>query len=141
MTATVVANPQVCFVDWSDGITKANTFSYSVNIFPAILTVDENITHGVWNWDNEAHDVYFKLASENTNSTDVAWIYYKVWDGTTTRHSKNETDLGSPDTDWSSVVSLEANTKWTIWIEIKAGDSADVGHTPQFTFEMKVENP
>ena len=31
-TATVVANPKVCFIKWADG-TKANTFFYSVNIF------------------------------------------------------------------------------------------------------------
>lgn len=139
-TATVVANPKVCFIKWADG-SKVNTFPYTVNIFPSIKTVDENITYGLWNWDTSAHNVYFRLASENTNSTDVAWCYYKVYNGGGTLFSKNESSFDSPDTNWSTAYSAALSTKYTIWMEIKAGASAGVGHTPTMTFEMKVENP
>lgn len=137
---TVVANPKVCFVDWSTGTTKANTFTYSVNIFPSIKTIDTNITYGIWNWDSSAHNIYFKLSSENTNSTDVSWFYYKVYDGATL-FSKNETDFGSPDTAYSIAYSALATTKYTIEVQVKAGASAVAGHTPAITFEMRVDAP
>ena len=137
--ATIVANPKVCFIKWSDG-SKANTFSYSVNTFPNVVTVDTNITYGLWNWDSQAHNVYFRLVSENTNTTDISYVYYKVYNGGTL-YSKNETDLDSPDTNWSSVVSASASTKYTIEMQIKSPSGAGVGHTPTFNFEVKVENP
>jgi len=143
-TATVVANPAVCFYKWSDQ-TKANTFNYAVNIFPNVKTIDENITYAVYNWEASSRDVYFRLASENTNATDVTFLYYQVFTGNyvggTVLYSHNETDFGSPDTAWSSVCSAGATTKYKIGIEITAGASAGIGHTPTFTFEIKVENP
>lgn len=139
VNSIVVDNPKVCFVKWSD-LSKANTFSYAVSIFPNVKTVDENITYGIWNWDSEAHNIYFRLASENTNTTDVSWIFYKVYNGGTL-FSKNETNLNSPDTNWSTSCSAVAYTKYAIWLEIRCASDAGVGHTPTFTFEMKVENP
>jgi len=139
-SGTVVANPQVCFVLWSDN-TKQNSFTYSISIFPAVLTIDENITYGVWNWHStESRTVYFRLASENTNETDVDWIYYKVYRATTL-YERNETNLDSPSTAWSTGVSATNNTKYSIRMEIKGGSSAVAGHTPTFTFQIKVENP
>jgi len=139
MTATVAANPKASFIKWADG-TKANTFSYSANIFPAIKTVDENITYGIWNDDASSRTVYFRLASENTNTTDIASLNFTVYNGGQL-YTKLESNLDDPSLAWSSGVTLAANTKYTIWIEITAGASAVVGHTPSFTFEMKVENP
>ncbi len=139
-TATVSTNPKVCFIQWSNG-QKYNTFSYSVGIFPSITTVDENITYGIYNWDNQMHNVYFRLASENTNSTDVAWLYFKIYTTSDTKYTSNITNFDAPSTDWSNVVQLDSNTKYSIYIAIKAGSSAVAGHTPQFTFEIKVDNP
>jgi hypothetical protein len=140
-TATVTANPQVCFIKWADG-TKANTFTYSVNIFPSVKTVDDNITHGVWNWNaTESRTIYFRLASTNTNETDVDSYNCTVYDGGGQLYTKLETNLDSPSLAWSSGVSATADTKYTIWIEIECKSTAVVGHTPSFTFEMKVENP
>jgi len=138
-TATVTANPKVCFYKWSDQ-TKANTFTYSVNVFPNVITIDENITYALYNWDSSAHNVYFRLASENTNTTDISWMYYKVYNGGTL-FSKNETNFNSPDTGWSTSYSATASTKYMIWISIKCASGAGVGHTPSMTFEVKVENP
>jgi len=138
-TTTVADNPKVCFIKWADS-SKQNSFAYSVNIFLNIKTVDENVSYGVWDWDTAAHTCAHRLASENTNSTDVSWVYVKIYNSTATIHSHNYTDFATPDTSWYTFTAA-ASAKYTIWIEIKAGSSAGAGHTPQFTFEMKVENP
>lgn len=140
--ATVVANPQVCFFQQGTS-TKANTFSYSVNIFPSIKTVDDNITYGLWNWHaSQTRDVYFRLASSNTNSSDVSWIKYYVYlsDPASSLYSKNITDFTNFDWDVSATT-VAANTKYAIKVEIKAPTGATVGHTPSWTFEVKVVNP
>ena len=140
ITTPVVANPQVCFIKWSDG-SKENTFTYSVNIFPSIKTVDENITYGVWNWNaTVSRTIYFRLASTNTNETDVDSYNFTVYNGGQL-YTKLETNLNSPSLAWSSAVTAVNNTKYTIWMEIQCQSTAVVGHTPSFTFEMKVENP
>jgi hypothetical protein len=142
ITATVAANPYVCFFAWSAPTTKLNTFDYAVNIFPSVKTVDENITHGVWNWNaTEPRTIYFRLASTNTNETDVDSYNFTAYNGGGQLYTKLEIDLDSPSLAWSSGVSATANTKYTIWIEIQCKSTAVVGHTPSFTFEMKVENP
>lgn len=137
---TVADNPKVSFFVWSTSA-KENTMTYTANIFPNVKTVEENHTRGIWNWDTADHTIYFRLASENTNSTDIAWLYYKVYNATATLYSKNETDFNSPSTSWSSAVTIPDGAKYAIWIECKAGASAGTGHTPSVTFELKVENP
>jgi len=141
--ATVVANPQVCFFLQGTS-TKENTFSYSVNIFPNIKTIDENITYGLWNWHaSETRNVYFRMASSNTNSSDVTSITYKVYltVPSSSLYSKTYT-APFTDTDWDvSATTVAANTKYAIYIEIQAASGATVGHTPSWTFEVKVENP
>jgi hypothetical protein len=138
-TATVATNPKACFIKWDDG-TKANTFTYGVNIFPNVKTVDENITYGIWNDDGSPRTVYFRLASEDTNSSDITSLNFTVYNGGQL-YTKLESNFDDPSLAWSSGVSLAANTKYTIWIEIQCPSGAGVGHTPEFTFEMKVENP
>jgi hypothetical protein len=139
-TATVAANPSVCFVDWSTGTTKANTFTYSVYIFPNIKTVDENITYGIWNTNGSQRTVYFRLASENTNTTDITSLNFTVYNGGQL-YTKLESNFDAPSLAWSTGVTLAANTKYTIWMEIQCASGAGVGHSSVFTFEMKVENP
>ena len=139
-TATVAANPKVCFIKWSDS-SKANTFSYTVNIFPSVITADDNITYGVWDWDTAGHNTYFKLLSYNTNATDISWAYYKIYNGTGILYQKNETNWASPSTAFSTANFASANAKYTIQIQIKAGASAVAGHTPTFVWNMKVDNP
>jgi hypothetical protein len=138
ITATVVANPAVCFVDWATGTTKANTFAYSVNIFPNIKTVDENATYGVWNWNASSRNCYMKLTSTNTNATDITAINVTLWISGSTPFTKRWIDL--TDTSYYSFTAA-GNTKYAIWIEIECASGASAGHNPQFTFEMKVENP
>ena len=139
MTATVVANPKVCFFAWSAPTTKLNTFDYAVNIFPSVKTIDENITHGVWNWDTASHVVYMRWYSL-TNSSNIASLNVTVCNSTTTIYSQY----------WSSVPSFPtgfvqfspspmADGKYMIWIEITATSGASGSSV--FTFEMKVENP
>jgi len=139
MTATVVANPKVCFFAWSAPTTKLNTFDYAVNIFPSVKTIDENITHGVWNWDTASHVTSMRWYSL-TNSGNIANLNVTVYNSTTTIYSQY----------WSSVPSLPtgfiqfspspmAGGKYAIRIEITATSGASGSSV--FTFEMKVENP
>jgi len=139
VNTTTVANPQVCFVSWADGTTKANTFTYSVNIFPNIKTVDENATYGVWNWNATANkNCYMRLASTNTNNTDITSLNVTLWIAASTPFTKLWTGL--TDAAWYPFTSAQ-NTKYAIWIEIQCASGAGVGHTPQFSLEMKVEEP
>jgi len=140
-TVTVAANPKVCFFAWSAPTTKLNTFDYAVNIFPSVKTVDENITHGVWNWDTASHVTSMRWYSL-TNSSNIASLNVTVYNSTTTIYSQY----------WSSVPTLPtgfvqfspspmANGKYAIWMEITATSGATLGQQSVFTFEMKVENP
>jgi len=137
-TATVVANPSVCFVDWSTGTTKANTFAYTVNVFPNIKTVDENITYGIWNWNATNRNCYLRLASTTSNNTDITAINATIYITGTTVLTHRWTTL--TDTAYYDFTAA-GSTKYAIWIEIECASGAGVGHTPQFTFEIKVENP
>jgi len=138
-TATVSANPKVCFFAWSAPTTKLNTFDYAVNIFPSIKTIDENITHGVWNWDTASHVTSMRWYSLTT-STNIASLNVTVYNATATIYSEY----------WPSVPSLPtsfvqfspspmASGKYAIRIEIAATSGASGSSV--FTFEMKVENP
>jgi hypothetical protein len=139
-TATVAANPKVCFVKWSDG-SKQNTFDYAVNIFPSIKTIDQNITHGVWNWDTQAHVTSMRWVSL-TNSGNIAKLNVTVYNSTTTIYTQYWTSVPSFPTAWVQFnPSPMANGKYTIWIEITATAGATPGQQSVFTFEMKVENP
>jgi hypothetical protein len=141
-TATVVANPKVCFFWWSND-TKVNTFNYPVNIFPSIKTIDQNITHGVWNWDSQAHVTSMRWVSL-TNSGNIAKLNVTVYNSTTTIYTQYWTSVPpSPfPTGWVQFSpSPMANGKYTIWMEITATSGATPGQQSVFTFEMKVENP
>jgi len=136
-TATVAANPSVCFVKWSTG-TQANTFTYTVNVFPYIKTVDENITYGIWNWNASDRNCHLRLASTTTNNTDITAINVTIYITGTTVFTHKWTTL--TDTAYYDFTAA-AVTKYAIWIEIECANGAGVGHKPTFTFEMKVENP
>lgn len=135
-TATVSANPKVCFVKWSDN-TKQNTFDYAVYIFPSIKTIDENITYGIWCWDTSAHTVYLRWYSL-TNPTNIASLNITIYNSATTIYTKLWSSVPSFPTAWESF-NTDADTKYTIWMEITASSSAS--GTSTFTFELKVENP
>jgi hypothetical protein len=139
-TTTVVANPTVCFIKWSDD-SKQNTFDYAVNIFPSIKTIDENITHGVWNWDTASHVAYMRWYLL-TNSGNIASLNVTVYNSTTTIYSQYWSSVPSFPTEWVQFnPSPMANGKYAIWIEITATSGATPGQQSVFTFEMKVENP
>jgi len=129
MTATVVTNPKVSFFSWPS--TKLNTFAYSVNIFPSIKTVDENLTYGIWNWDTGVHQTGLRVSSITNQVANIASFLVKV---------SNATTVWSLTTVSSSytVVSL-APGKYTIWLEI-TGTSGASG-TSVFTMDMQVYNP
>jgi hypothetical protein len=138
-TATAETNPKVCFFAWASPDTKLNTFDYAVNIFPSIKTVDENITHGIWNWDTTGHTVYIRIYSIS-NQSDISSIttYVKTQDGATTKATVTWSGGGSLPTTPVSF-SAEGQTRYLIWTEITASSSASGSCT--ITYELKVENP
>jgi len=135
-TATVQANPKVCFIKWSDS-SKQNSFDYAVNIFPSVKTVDENITYGVWNWDTSTHAVNMRINSISTSSN-IANVTTVVKNGATTVITVSWVTSGSLPTTWQPFTA-SASTKYTIWTEITATSGASGSST--ITYELKVENP
>jgi hypothetical protein len=135
-TAIVVANPAVCFVKWSDG-SKVNTFDYAVNIFPSIKTIDENITYGIWNWNETSRTAYLRWTSL-TSSSNIASLNITVYNSTNTIYTKYWSSVPSFPTAWESFTAA-GSTKYTIWMEITA--TAGATGSSVFTFELKVENP
>jgi len=137
ITATVAPNPKVCFVKWSDG-SKQNTFDYAVNIFPSVKTIDENITHGVWNWNTAAHVTYMSWYSL-TNTGNIANLNVTVYNSTNTLYSQYWSSVPSLPTSWVQFNPSPSPGNYTIWMEITATGGASGSSV--FTFEMKVENP
>ena len=138
ITATVAANPKVCFIKWADS-TKANTFNYNVNIFPSIKTIDENLTYGMWNWDTAVHTTSLRISSI-TNSGNIATVTIYVKLGVTTVATVTWSSGDSLPTSYVSF-STDASTKYTVWTEVTATSGAVVGQTSVITVDMKVENP
>jgi len=131
MTATVVANPKVSFFTWVGGA-KSNTFSYAVNIFPNVKTVDENLTQGIWNWDTVVHSTGLRV-SDITNQANIASFLVKV---------SNATDIWSITTVSSTYTTVNLGPgKYTIWIEVTGASGATVGQSCVFTVDMKVMSP
>lgn len=136
-TATVVANPKVCFVAWTAPTVKLNSFDYAVNIFPSIKTIDENITHAVWNWDSSSHTAYMRINSITNNATniDLVTTYVKYGNGTTV--ITITWSSGGPTT--YEEFTADGTTKYTIWTEITAKSGATGSSV--ITYDLKVENP
>jgi hypothetical protein len=110
-----------------------------VNIFPSIKTIDENITHGVWNWDTQVHVTSMRWYSL-TNSGNIAKLNVTVYNSTTTIYTQYWTSVPSLPTGFIQFSpSPMAGGKYAIRIEITATSGASGSSV--FTFEMKVENP
>lgn len=138
VTSTVQANPKVCFYEWATA-TKKNNFNYAFNIFPALKTIEENATHGIYSWDTVSHTCYLRI-SGITNSANIQTAYIKVYkDAVTVVAITWNSGDPLPQT-WISFTA-SANTKYTIWIEVTATSGATVGQSSVITVEMKVENP
>ena len=131
LTATVVANPKVCFIKWSDG-SKANSFAYAVNIFPSIQTVDTNITYGIWNWDTGVvHTTGLRVSGITNQVQNIAAFQVKVSNAT------QVWSLTTVSSSWTTV-GLAAG-KYTIYLSINATSGASGNSV--FTLDMQVFNP
>jgi len=135
-TTSVVANPKVCFIKWSDS-SKVNSFDYAVNIFPSIRTIDENITYGITDWDAGTQTVYMRIFSITTN-TNIANVTTLVKDGGTTIITVSWVTAGTLPTTWQSFSAVGAKN-YTIWTEILATSGATGSSV--ITYELKVANP
>jgi len=137
INATVENYPKVTFWKWTDGAGKVNTFDYPVNIFANVKTIDENATHGIFNDDTVQHQCSLRVGAL-TNPTNIASLYIKVYNSTSTILEKEWTSFASLPTAWESFTTA-AGKKYSIWIEITA--SASPSGYSTFTMELKVENP
>jgi len=135
-TGTVVANPKVCFIKWSDG-SKQNTFDYAVNIFPSVKTIDENITYGICSWDVSAHTVSMCITSITNQATNIQSITTYVKLSGTTKATLTYTSGDSLPTAEQSFSADPGN--YTIWTEITAKSGATGSSV--ITYQLKVQSP
>jgi len=137
INVTVQTNPKVTFWQWNPGV-KANTFDYSVNIFPSIKTIDENATYGIFCDDTVNHDCQLRISNIVTASN-IDRLYIKIYNSTATVYEQTWTSpLPTPPTTFESFT-VAAGQKYSVWLEI-TGSSGASG-TSTITFEMKVLNP
>ena len=128
--------PKVTFWKWSTS-EKKNTFDYSVNIFAGIKTVDENITHGIFNDDSAQHQCYLRIKSLS-NSASIAKLKITIYNSTNTILTKEWTEFGTLPTSWENFTTA-ANAKYAIWIEITA--TVSPSGSSAFEIEVKEDNP
>jgi hypothetical protein len=138
---TITANsnvyPKVSFWQWS-GSVKANTFSYSLNIFTGVKTIDENTAYGIFNDDSVTHQCGIRVASL-TLPSNIAALKIKIYTGATTILEKEWTSFSSLPTAWESF-DTAANTKYNIWIEV-TGASTPLSGSSAFSIELTENNP
>jgi hypothetical protein len=136
INANYQANPKVAFWQWSTSA-KANTFSYSINFFAGLKTIDENATYGIFNDDTEQHQCSLRIASLSAPSN-IAKLRLKIYDGTNTILDKEWTQFGSLPTSWESFTTA-ASTKYSIWIEVTG--AASPSGSSAFTIEFTENSP
>ena len=134
---TIIPNPKVSFIRWADGV-RVGTFDYSVDVAPNVKITNENVTHGVWNWDTVNHTAHLRIS----NITNPAYIqnvtiYVKLGNETIATVVWNNSE--SLPTSWVSF-SVNASTKYAISIEIATTPDAVVGQTSVVTVQTKT-NP
>lgn len=136
ITTPVQEYPKVTFWQWSTS-QKKNTLDHSLNIFAGIKTIDENITHGIFNDDSVQHQCYLHIKSLS-NQENIAKLNITIYNSTNTIFTKEWTQFGTLPTPWQSFTTA-TNTKYTIWIEITATENPS--GSSSFTIEIKEENP
>lgn len=136
ITMTPQPYPKVTFWQWSTS-EKKNTFDYSVNIFASIKTVDENVTHGIFNDDSAQHQCYLRTKSL-INPTNIAKLNITIYSSTNTIFTKEWTQFGTLPTQWEAFTTA-SNAKYAIWIEITA--AASLSGSSTFVIEIKENNP
>jgi len=128
--------PEVTFWEWSTG-QKKNTFDYSVTIFPSVTTIDENVTHGIFNDDTSEHICDLRISSITT-PTNIARLNVTIYNSTTTILTKEWTNFSPLPTAWEPFTTA-AGKKYSIWIEIKAASGASGSSTIVFELKMDVK--
>jgi len=139
ISATVEEHPKVTFWKWSTS-EKKNTFTYDVNIFPSIKTINENITHGIYCDDENSHTCSLRL-NNVTNSGNIAKLNITIYNTTNTIFTKEWTSFSPlPETNWWPFTAA-AHKKYAIQIEITASSGAVPSSSSIITIDMKVDNP
>ena len=137
ITTPVQEYPKVTFWQWIPS-QKKNTFDYSLNIFAGIKTIDENVTHGIFNDDSAQHQCYLRIKSLS-NPANITKLNITIYNNTNTIFTKEWTQFGTLPTPWGEPFTTAANAKYTIWIEITATENPS--ESSSFAIEIKEENP
>jgi len=145
--ATVLANPSICFYQWS-GATKQNTFAYSVNIFPGVVTEDDNMTYGIYDWNNTgatAASIQWYSCSNTSDLSSVNPLNVTIWNGSSVDSNVVFSHLWTsvptfPDS-YNAFSGLSNNTMYAIQMIINCSSTAGPGNPTAFVFNMKVTNP
>jgi hypothetical protein len=139
---TVVANTSICFYNWS-GASKANTFTYSCNIFPGITTEDDNMTYGVDDWNNTGATNAAISWVSCTNSNNITALTLTVYQSTPSSYVFQEVWSSVPSfpTPYQAFSGLANNTLYSMQIIITAASGAVVGTGVAMVFDMKVTSP
>jgi hypothetical protein len=143
----VLANTSICFYQWS-GATKANTFTYAVNIFPGVVTEDDNMTYGIYDWNNTgaaAASIQWYSCSNSSDLSSVNPLNVTVWNGSSVDSNVVFSHLWTavptfPDS-YYAFTGLSNNTMYAMQMIINCSSSAGPGNPTSFVFNMKVTNP
>ena len=131
ISLTVASHPRVAF--W-DGGSVQNSLTLSMNIFPEIRTIDEDLT----GWDirsNATGDVYIRVPTLDTN--DIDELVITAYNATDNLFDLTYTDV---DNDWTGPFTTPtAAEDYDLRIEVLAADTAT--DPAQIIIEMKVESP
>ena len=133
ITANTQSYPKVSFLQWSNS-GKANTFSYSLNIFAGVKTIDENATYGIFNDDSDPHQCNLTITSLS-NPANIAKLRIKIYDGTAPILNYEWTQFPTTLVSFTTA----ANTKYSIWIEVTG--AASLSGSSTFSIELTENNP
>lgn len=137
-SALIVPKPRVSFIRWSDGA-RVNTFDHSIVVAPSVKITNENVTHGIWNWDATTRTAYVRIFNV-TNSAYIqnVTMHVKLDNQTIATVTWNSSDILP--TSWVTF-SANALTKYTMWLEITTTPDAVADQTSVIVVEIKTENP
>jgi len=134
ISATVNANPSVHFWSWS-GSSAANLFTYSVNIYPSVTTIDKNITYGITNSGTALKSTNMSWTSCST-SGNIASLGIKVYNNTAILYQQYWTSIPSFPTPFVAFSPFPSPGKYyTIYMNITGTSSASGSSTFVFTLQ------
>jgi len=135
---SIIPEPRVAFIRWADGV-RVTAFDYSINVSPSVKIPNENITHGIWNWDKTNHTVYVRISNIiNITYIQNVTMYVRLGNETTATILWNSSN--PLPAFWVSF-NVTASTKYTIRLEVFTTSAAVEGQTSIISVETKTQIP